>query len=103
MKTNWKPMAASLAVFVGISGLAFGQDRNDHRDGDRDKRARVENHDGDHDRDNRYRNNRRVFVPDNRRGYNNGWYGNRDHDRGHDRDRVLYNGRIYSGGSYSRY
>jgi hypothetical protein len=100
MKINWKATAASLAVLVGISGVAFGQDRDDHRD--RDNHARVENHDRDHDRDqnNRGWNNGRVYVPDNRRVYNNGWYGDRDHDRDRnhdrDRDRVVYNGGAYS-------
>ncbi len=92
MKTNWKSMAASLAVLVGISGVAFGQDRDGHHDGD--KRAKVENHDADHKPDNRAHNNIRVPVPDNHRVYNNGW--DRDHDRDVDRNRVVYNQRIYT-------
>jgi len=37
MKSNWKMMAASLAMLVGISGAAFGQDRKDN-----DNRGRVQ-------------------------------------------------------------
>jgi hypothetical protein len=99
MKTNWKSMAASLAVLVGISGVAFGQDRDDHHDGD--KHVRVENHDRDHDRDNRDPYDGRVFVPDNHRVYDADRY--RDQGRAHDRDRVVYNGCVYNGGVYSPY
>ena len=48
MKSNWKRMAASLAVLIGVSGAAFGADQN--RPG-RDNRppakppAKVEQHD----------------------------------------------------------
>jgi hypothetical protein len=92
MKINWKSMAVSFAVLIGISGVAFGQDRDDHRD--RDNRTRVENHDRDHDRDNRGWNNGRVYVPDNRRVYSS-WYGDRDH--------PVYNGRFYENHAYNPY
>jgi len=86
MKTNWKTMAASLAVLIGISGVAFGADKDDHHD--RDDRARVEHRDHDRnwdrDHDNRRWNDGRV--------YNNGWY--RDHDRD---DRRVYNNGYYGG------
>jgi hypothetical protein len=80
MKINWKPMVASLAVLMGISGVAFGQDRDDHRG--RDNRARVVDHDRDHDRDNRGWNNHHRSVDA------------RDY-RHHDRYRA-YNGRVYN-------
>lgn len=85
MKINWKAMAMSLVMLVGISGAAFGQDRDDHRIGDRDDRARVVTQYRDHDRDDRGW-NRRVFDRDDRR-LDNKWYG--DHDR-HDGDRFGY-------------
>lgn len=94
MKTNRKTMAASLAVVIGISGVAFGQDRDGHHD--RDNRARVENHDRDHDRDNRGWNNGRVYARDNRRVYDNSWYRDRDGDR----DRPVYNGRLFKKNPY---
>jgi hypothetical protein len=74
MKTGWKKMAASLALLVGISGVAFGQDRDDHRDNDR--RARVETQYRDHDHDNRGWTNSRFSDRDDRRTDYNGWYGN---------------------------
>ena len=90
MKFNWKSTAAGLAVLIGISGVAFGQDRDDRPD--RDHRARVEKHD-DHDRDNRSWNNGRVNIPDNRRVYNNGPYVDRDR---RENSATVYNNRAYS-------
>ncbi len=101
MKTNWKTVAASLAVLVGISGVAFGQDRDDHRDGD--KRVRVENQDRDHDRDNRGWNNGRVYAPENSRVNDNRWYGDQDRDRDGDRDQAVRNAGVYNYGGYSPY
>jgi hypothetical protein len=92
MKFNWKSTAASLAVLIGISGVAFGADRDDRPD--RDHRAPVAKHD-DHDRDHDNRNKGRVIVPDNRRVYNNGWYG--------DRDRRVDNANVYNNRAYSPY
>ena len=85
MKFNWKSTAASLAVLIGISGVAFGADRDDHKD--HDNRVRVEKHD-DHARDNPAWNNGHVIVPDNRRVYDNGRYG--------DRDRPHHNANVYN-------
>jgi len=85
MKINWKATAASLAVLIGVSGAAWGQDL-DHRD--RDDRARVEHNDRDHDR--RWDRDR-----DHDRNWNNrryGWSG--DHDRD---DRRVYNYNPYYG------
>ena len=79
MKSNWKKMAASLALLVGISGAAFGQDRDGHRDGD--NRARIVTQDRDHDRDNRGWNYGRGFDRDDRRPDNYKWYVDRDGDR----------------------
>jgi hypothetical protein len=42
MKNNWKAMAAGLAVVIGISGAAFGQNNWNHRNDNRP--ARVEQH-----------------------------------------------------------
>jgi len=51
MKRNWKSVAAGLALLIGLSGAAFGLDRDHDRDRDRDRdRIRVEQHDRDHDR-----------------------------------------------------
>ncbi|HVZ17613.1 MAG TPA: hypothetical protein VG897_10880 [Terriglobales bacterium] len=86
MKTNWKAMAASLAVLIGVSGAAYGQDF-DHRKDD-DKRIHVENHDRDHDR--------KWDKDHDRRVYNNNWY--RDHD--HDYRGPVYRGPVYSGPVY---
>jgi len=89
MKINWKAMAASLALLVGVSGAAFGQDF-DHQD--RDNRARVEQVDRDHNQD---RNRDRDRRGDNRwndgRTYNNARYNwSADHDRN---DRRIYRDR----------
>jgi len=57
MKSNWKMMAAGLAMLIGISGAAFGQDR-DHK-----------------------QNNNRAPVQVQDRGHNNAaWNGDRAHD-----------------------
>jgi hypothetical protein len=98
MKSNWKTMAASLALLVGISGAAFGQDRDDHRDGD--KRARVVTQYRDNDRNDRGWKNGRVFsrdghgrddhARDDHRRDNDRWYGeNQRNDR--DRHDFKYN------------
>jgi hypothetical protein len=83
MKINWKTMAASLALSVGISGAAFGQDRDDNHDGD--NRARVVDHYRDHDRDDRAWINQRIDRDDRR--VENRWYG--DHDC-RDRENFRY-------------
>ena len=85
MKKNWKAMAAGLAVLMGVSGAAWGQDW-DHRKDD-DKRVRIENHDRDRDRDRDH----------DRRVYNNGWY-DRDHDR--DYRAPVYRGPVYTSPVY---
>jgi len=97
MKTNWKKIAASLALLFGISGVAFGQDRNAYRDNDHrdnDNRARVVTQYRDHDRDDRGWNNSRFSDRDDRRADNNQWYGNHyrtDGDR-HDYTNSYRNG-----------
>ena len=98
MKSNWKKVAASLALLIGISGVAFGEDHDDHRG--RDDRARVENRERDHYRDNRGWNRWNNGRDYDRRVYNNNWYGDRDHDRDH--DRTVYNGRVYNYRPYNR-
>lgn len=83
MKTNWKSMAAGLALLVGLSGAAFGADRDhdgdrarnnirvEHRDGDRDNRWRGDRDHRDFDRDH----DRRVYVaPNPYYGSNGYWY-----------------------------
>jgi len=90
MKSNWKTMAASLALLVGISGAAFGQDRDDHRIGDRDDRARVVAQYRDHD--DRGWNNWRGNDRDDRR-VENKWYGDhfrKDNDRPVDKDNYRW-------------
>ena len=61
MKNNWKAMVAGLAVLIGLSGAAFGADRDhDRARVDRDH-VRVEQRAWNHDRDwNRYRDERRI-------------------------------------------
>ena len=83
MKINWKTMAASLALLVGISGAAFGQDRDDRRDND--NRARVTAQYRDHDRDDRGWNDRRIFERKSDRDggrIENRWYGDHYHNDG---------------------
>jgi len=77
MKTNWKTMAAGLALLVGLSGAAFGADRDHDRDRGHnnirvEQRNRVKQRDHDRqifrDRDNRawyWENGRKVYVAPN--------------------------------------
>lgn len=89
MKKNWKAMAASLVLVVGLSGAAFGADRNHDADRGRNN-VRVEHRDGDRFRDNRGWNRDRG---------DHGRYWNRDHDR-----RVYDNNPYYgSNGYYNGY
>ncbi len=89
MKNTWKATAAGLAVLIGLSGAAFGADRNHDRDDHDRDRGRVEQqwHNDRRDADRAYNNSWNRDRDGDRRVYNNGWYGDRDHDG----DRRVYN------------
>jgi hypothetical protein len=91
MKRNWKSIAAGLALLIGLSGAAFGADRNDHGRDSGHNNVRVEQRNWNQGRDS-YRGG-----DDDRRA---GQRDRDDRDRNRDHDRRVYNYNPYYGNGY---